>query len=211
MDNVVLEEDKSKKEFLLGCHIQADLKWHSQISSLMSKLETRLLGLTRIKHVCPYGVRKIITEGIFNSVLVYCLPLYGGLGDGELKNLQVLQNKAAQVATLSPPRAERKIMFDTLGWLSVNQLIFYHTVISIFKMRSFNEPENLASVFNLESRNSRIIIPNCGLRLTQKSFTIRGASCWNKLPAEITRTHKIGQFKKQIRKWLVQNVPRFLD
>ena len=85
-------------------------------------------------------MRKIITEGIFNSVLVYCLPLYGGLGDGELKNLQVLQNKAAQVATLSPPRAERKIMFDTLGWLSVNQLIFYHTVISIFKIRSFKEP-----------------------------------------------------------------------
>ena len=65
---------------------------------------------------------------------------------GDLGDLQVLQNKAAQIATLSPPRSARAAMFDKLGWLTINQLICYHSVISIFKIRSSKEPDYLAEV-----------------------------------------------------------------
>ena len=73
MDGVVLKEDSENTELLLGCHIQANLKWHYQIESLLKKLKRRITGLM-IKFA-PYGLRKTITEGLFNSVLVYCLPL----------------------------------------------------------------------------------------------------------------------------------------
>ena len=211
MDNVVLKEDDDHYELLLGCYIQANLKWHKQISSLLCKLRKRLVGLTKLKYICPYPVRKTVSEGIFNSVLVYCLPLFGGLDAGDLHDLQVLQNKAAQTVTLSPPRAERSPMFDKLGWLTVNQLIFYHTVISVFKIRSSKEPEHLDSILNKDSRNSRIIIPNLNLRVAQKSFTLRGANSWNQLPFSIIKSTKIGTFKKLARKWIHENIPRFLD
>ena len=146
-----------------------------------------------------------------NSVLVYCLPLYGGLAVGDLKDLQVLQNKAAQVVTLSPPRASRSPMYDRLGWLSVNQLIFYHTVIAVFKIRSSKEPEQLASILVRDSRNSRIIIPNLDLSVAQRSFTLRGADSWNQLPLHITTAQKIGNFKKLARKWVTENIYIFLD
>ena len=124
MDNVILQEDPEKSELLLGCQIQANLKWHKQISGLIGKLRKRLVGLGVLKYIAPYTVRKLVTEGIFNSVLVYCLPLYGGMDKGELRDLQVIQNKAAQIVTCSPPRAERALMYDRLQWLSINQLIF---------------------------------------------------------------------------------------
>ena len=63
------------------------------------------------------------------------------MDDGDIKDLQVMQNKAAQVVTLSPPRAERSVMFNKLGWLTVSQLIFYHSVISVHKIRNSREPE----------------------------------------------------------------------
>ena len=94
-----------------------------------------------MKYLVPFAIRKTLTEGLFNSSLVYCLPLFGGLDTGDLKDLQVMQNKAAQIVTLSPPRAARAPMFDKLGWLTVKQLIFYHTVIAVFKIRSSREPE----------------------------------------------------------------------
>ena len=211
MDNIVLQEDEGKSEFLLGCHIQSDLKWHKQISLLLAKLRARLVGLGKLKYICPYAVRKTIAEGIFNSVLVYCLPLYGGLDVGDLKDLQVLQNKAAQCVTLSPPRAKRSLMFDRLCWLTVNQLIYYHSIITIFKIRICKEPEYLASISVKDSRNSRIIIPNLDLTLAQKSFTVRGAVNWNQLHLNITKTDKIGPFKKLAKKWIFENVPRFLE
>ena len=148
MDGILLEESLEKREVLLGCQMQANLKWQKQVLVLSGKLKTRLVGLAKLKYIVPAAIRKTITEGVFNSVLVYCLPLFGGMDNGDLKDLQVLQNKAAQIATLSPPRAERSVMFSKLGWLTVNQLIHYHSVISIFKIRSSMEPEYLAGIFH---------------------------------------------------------------
>ena len=67
---------------------------------------------------------KTIAEGLCNSVLVYCLPLFGGCDKGDLQATQVLQNKAAQIVTRSPPRAHRESMYDSLGWMTVNQLSY---------------------------------------------------------------------------------------
>ena len=173
MDSILLVEGEESSELLLGCHIQANLKWNNQVYSVLDKLRKRLVGLAKLKFICPFPLRKTITEGIFNSILVYCLPLYGGLDSGDLKDLQVLQNKAAQIVTWSPPRASRAPMYDRLGWLTVNQLIFYHSVIAVFKIRSSREPEQLSSILCRDSRNSRIIIPNLELSVVQKSFTIK--------------------------------------
>ena len=133
------------------------------------------------------------------------------MDDGDIKDLQVMQNKAAQVVTLSPPRAERSVMFNKLGWLTVNQLIFYHSVISVHKIRNSREPEYLADILTKDSRNERIIIPNVELRLTQKSFTMRAADNWNFIPQNIRNQNKIGCFKKLVRKWTTENVLRFIE
>ena len=129
MDGIVLSEDNENTELLLGCHIQANLKWKKQVEVTMNKLKKRLAGLSKLKYICPYPIRKTITEGIFNSVMVYCLPLFGGLDVGDLRDLQVLQNKAAQIVTCSPPRSSRIPMYEKIGWLTVNQLVVYHTVV----------------------------------------------------------------------------------
>ena len=87
MDGSILEEAEEKCEVLLGCNIQANLKWKNQVFMLSGKLRNRLVGLTRMKSFAPYSVRKTLAEGLFNSSLVYCLPLFGGLDTGDLKDL----------------------------------------------------------------------------------------------------------------------------
>ena len=69
MDGHLLKEDPSKSEFLLGCYIEAGLKWTNHIHFLLKKLQMRLVGLSHLKYVAPYAVRKTIAVGIFNSVL----------------------------------------------------------------------------------------------------------------------------------------------
>ena len=211
MDNVILKEDDDKCEFLLGCKIQNNLKWHKHVHLLLGKLKTRLIGLTKLKKFAPFSVRKKLAEGLFNSSLVYCLPLFGGMDKGDMKDLQVMQNKAAQVVTLSPPRAERVTMYSKLGWLTINQLVFYHSVLAVYKIRISKEPTYLADILGRDSRNSRIIIPNVKLRLTQRSFTVRGAESWNLLPFSIQKSSNIGQFKKFAKEWILANIPRFLE
>ena len=90
MDGVELEESEEGFELLLGCYIEPNLKWKVQIKELIKRLKKRLTGLNSIKYIVPYKIRNTITIGIFNSVLVYCLPVFGGCNVDEIKDLQIL-------------------------------------------------------------------------------------------------------------------------
>ena len=211
MDGIVLEESEEQYETLLGCCIEPNLKWKVQILELQKKLKKRIAGLAHLKFILPYHLRKIVSEGIFNSVLGYCLPLFGGCNVSEVKDLQVLQNKVAQIITHSPPFAIRNRMFDELDWLTVNQLVRYFTLLAVYRIRSTGEPEYLASIFCNTNRNEKIVVQNTRLTLLKKSFTIRGACNWNALPENIRNISQISLFKKEIKVWIKQHVPRFLD
>ena len=78
MDGFKLEESEDKVETLLGCEIEPTLKWHKQIEMLLKKLRKRLTGLVKLRSIIPFHLRKRITEGMFTSVLAYCLPVFGG-------------------------------------------------------------------------------------------------------------------------------------
>ena len=118
----------------------------------MKKLRSRLVALATIRYIVPFHIRDTITTGIFNSVLVYCLPLFGGCNVSEIKSLQVLQNRAAQLVTNSPPRSNRVNMFNKLKWLTVYQLISYHTLLAVYKIRQSGEPEYLAEFLKRDNR-----------------------------------------------------------
>ena len=82
MEGFTLTEGADKCELLLGVQIQANLKWHEQIKLLHEKLQTRLAGLMKLKFILQQHILKTFAEGLFNSVLVYCLPLFGGCDKG---------------------------------------------------------------------------------------------------------------------------------
>ena len=211
MDGVHLVESKEGCELMLGCQLESNLKWHVQIEDLLAKLKKRLVGLTSLKYILPYNTRNTITLGMFNSVLVYCLPLFGGCDIAEIKQIQVLQNKAAQIVSHSAPRSPRLPMYSKLKWLTVNQLITYHTLLTIFKIRKCGEPEYLAKFLKNDNRAGRIIVPNTQLSLAKKSFVWRGSEQWNLLSSQLRDSTKIGHFKRGARNWVLENIPPFLD
>ena len=211
MDNHQLEESEEGFEVILGVHLQPNLKWNIHLQELMKKLKNRITGLSKVRLLLPLKQRKIISEGIFTSILVYCMPVWGGADKGGLSDLQVLQNKAAQLVLNMPPRTNRNLMFDKLEWMSVNQLIFYHSILAVYKIRNAGEPEYLASKLSNDNFRGSIIEPNTTLTLAKNSFCYRGPAGWNKLPQNIRNLPKLANFKKELKKWTKQNIPRFLD
>ena len=211
MNGVRLEESQNKCELLLGVEMASNLKWKQQVSKVVGKLKTRLVGLNKIKFILPSPIRLTITTGIFNSVLVYCLPLFGGCTKEQIHDLQVLQNKAAQIVAHKPPFTSRKLLYDQIGWMTVSQLVVYHTLLMIFKIRKSGEPEYLAGFLLKESRTGRIMEPNIKLGLAQRSFCMRGSSHWNSLPPTVRNSVKLREFKLKLKPWITQNIPRFPD
>ena len=64
MDGFKLKESEDKSEYLIGIHVQSDMKWSKQIDVLKSKLKDRLTGLSKVRNiVSSLKLRKTIAEG----------------------------------------------------------------------------------------------------------------------------------------------------
>ena len=205
IENTILKESFTGSESLLGCHIDGSLKWNSQVRLLVGKLIKRLNYLLSLQNICSFSMRKTLAEGLFNSVMIYCLPLFGGLNKNMRNQIQTVQNRAARFVCNAPPRSNRSALFRKIGWMTVDQLIQYHTLISVFKIRCAKQPEYLAGFLCTDSRNHRIMMRHrINLTLFQDSFCARGANQWNKLPYQLRSIVKL-------KEWILANVPQFED
>ena len=137
MENIQLTESDEKYEKLLGVLLQPNLKWSKHIQDLQQRLKDRLSGLVKIRFIVGLKIRKTVAEGIFHSVLTYCIAAWGGAEKGHLQDLQVMQNKAAQLVLNYPSRSHRETMYNNLGWLTVNQLVVFHSVLAVYQIRKY--------------------------------------------------------------------------
>ena len=64
------------------------------------------------------------------------------------KSLQVIKNKAARVVTKLDWSTSSHALLSQCGWLSVHQLVVYHTVVLVHKVLLSGTPKHLFNLFN---------------------------------------------------------------
>ena len=75
-----------------------------------------------------------------------------------------------------PTRSNREKMFDEIGWLTVRQMVVYHTLLTVHSIRISKQPEYLSKLLLNENHNGNIIVSNVQLGLLRNSFAFRGLS-----------------------------------
>ena len=208
----------SPTEKLLGCNIHQNLKWQTHIQtgegSLIRQLTSRLNALQKVSIHASFKTRLSAANGIFMSVLAYLIPLWGGCEAYLVRALQVLQNRAArQVTKLSWFTPSRKLL-KQCNWLSIKQLIFYHSALTVFRTTRTKTPLYLSQHLNTGHPFPTRLAAGGGLRvegihggLVSKSFLIRAAKDFNIIPANIRICKTLPAFKQQLKKWIKANIP----
>ena len=207
-------------EQLLGGFIAQNLKWTNHIllneKSLVKQLGTRLNALKKVSRVADFKTRKMLADGLFMSKLVYLIPLWGGCEKFLIKALQIIQNKAARSVTKLGIFTPVQTLLRQCGWLSVNQLVFYHTVILLFKTLLKQSPKYLYDMTTTELHyparaenpgKLRVVadyIPEKELNF--KSYKWRSTRFWNQLPSSIRVMNNLVQFKGKLKSWVLLNI-----
>lgn len=205
---------------MLGGNISQNLNWSNHIllndKSLVKQLGTRLNALRKINKVADFRTRKMLADGLFMSKLVYLIPLWGGCEKFLIRALQIIQNKAARSVTKLGIFTPVQTLLRQCGWLSVNQLVFFHTVILLYKTRQNETPKYLYDMTSTELnyrtraenpgklRTVADYIPEQGLNW--KSYKWRSTRFWNQLPPEIKLMNNLIQFKGKLKSWVLLNV-----
>ena len=214
-----------KSEKLLGIYIHENMKWSEYVQdndqSLIKQLTSRLSALKLISRLASFKVRLMVANGIFCSKLIYGIALWGGCELGLLGSLQIIQNKAARFVTRRYRDEDEhfiatSIILKQCGWLSMKQLVFYHSVVLVYKTLKFQQPqylfEKLSSVFPYDTRlaNSNAIRTadqfQPSLELTKKSFVHRATKSFNLVPGSLRQTQNVNTFQKKLKQWVIENV-----
>ena len=181
--------------------------------SLIRTLTSRLNALSKVCHYTNFKNRKMLANGMVMSYLRYLVPLYDGCPEYHLNSLQVLQNKAARLVTKANWYTPSTTMLQQVGWLTIRQMIVYHSLIMIYQVKQEKKPsyiyDRISTSFNVATR----LAENNGIKENRKmktnlgiqSFLPRAINDWNRLPADIRTTSNLIKFKAGVKLWVKQN------
>ena len=150
------------------------------------------------------------------SKLIYMIPVWGGCEKYLIRTLQVSQNKAARFVTKLGIYTPVQALLSQCSWLSVNQLVFFHTVVLVFKTIKNHYPASLYTMVDTSYgyrtraceagllRQTAGYKPSHGLNL--KSYRWRSISYWNQLPADIRTCKTLSKYKILLKQWVLENI-----
>ena len=219
----------STVERLLGAQVHEDLRWKEHImeneDSLMKALTKRQGAIKKVCKVASFKSRKMLANGVFMSKLIYLMPVWAGCEDYLTKALQVIQNKVARSVTKKDIFTPTKVLMKECGWLSVRQLMVYHSLVQVHKTIQHKTPsylyERVTSQLRLLDRGSqyfyktrqeargllrRVPGTEAKLDLADRSWCWRGAKSYHGLPPSIKLESKLSKFKTKLRAWVIGNI-----
>ena len=178
--------------------------------SLLKILTTRLSALKKISVNASFKTRLMVANGCFLSVVSYMISVWGGTEAYLIKAVQVMQNKAARCITKKCWYTPTRTLLTQCNWLSIKQLTFYHTVLQVWKVRSAGVPSYINSKFQAavtrSAEEGTLRVPIVERDLSSKSFLVRSAGMWNRVPPDIRNSQNLETFKRKLKGWTRENV-----
>ena len=148
-----------------------------------------------------------------------------------VRALQIIQNKAARSVTKLSYLTPAKVLLKTCGWLSVRQLMAYHSLVLLHKTLVHQSPKYLYDKvtadgqFKYKTRlasecpkefSFSVQHPMDNGTIRQDSSTKLGISkkgwCWksvqlfNTLPTNIRLEKKLSKYKTMLKNWVQDNI-----
>ena len=159
------------------------------------------------------------------SKLIYLLPVWMGCEDYIFNTLQVNMNKVARLVTKLDIFTPTSVLLQQCGWMSVKQLMAYHSIVLLHKTLKNQTPSYLFQKVTSRSEqyNTRQAaeyaaaleaagvmeqpgVENCELGITSSSWCWSSVRWYNRLPPSLRAENKLGKFKTRLKDWVTMNI-----
>ena len=210
----------TETEKLLGCNLHQSMQWNSHIKdhskSMIRQITTRVNGLRKISQNATFRTRLMIANGAVLSKLVYMITVWGGAQQYLLRALQVQQLAAARVVCGHSSRYWSRVkLLKRVGWLSIRQLVYYHTVLQAHKVIRTGKPAGIHMTISTDhpyrtrsATNERIRYGESfqgGSSLIVASFKHRAVHWFNQVSPEVY-SGSLSVVKHKLKEWVRKNV-----
>ena len=227
---------ESESERLLGLIVNNTLTWEHHLygnedhRGLIPKLSQRAGIIRKLSFIMPQEKLKTIAEGIFFSLMNYCIEIFGnvwGLDSYDEQDrhstafrkednakLQILMNKVLRSLTGMDSDTPVSVLTAASGQLSVHQRTALFTLTSVHKAMKSKEPSYSFAQLSLNQPHPETgrYQANCSrtdykLSISRAGYFYRGSRLYNQIPNSLANTSKQSVFKTAAKQWVRDNVP----
>ena len=196
----------SKWVRLLGINLQEDLSWRAHLSlgekPLIPSLRKVLCSIIHIGKQIPREGKLSLVNGLIMSRVIYCLPVWGRTNKKHLSKLQAILNKAARFISSMGPGTKTQTLMESCNWLTIYELVKYHSTITLWKMLQTNKPTQMSSYFSINTEMTLEIKPP-RIKTVEHGFRVKTTQFWNQLPTVIRTTTNLSSFKRTLKIWII--------
>ena len=192
----------------LGINLKRDLTWGSNLKygekAVIPDLRKKLGILWLVSKYFDTQARLKLANGLIMSKIIYMIQLWGSIRPSWIMELQRLQNRAARFVLRKNRYEKVSTLLDGCKWLSVSQLITFHSVLLLWKCINKGKWNALKNGLIL-NRNYTVRKIKGRIQLTKDSWKCRTITIWNSLPIMMRRENEQVLFKGSLRTWVKQN------
>jgi len=132
LDGIEIERVETMK--YLGIIIDDKLRFKAHCDYMLKKIGKKTSFLNRIGNFISAYTRCIIYKTIIAPHFEYCATLLIDMGETQLNQLQIAQNRAMRVILHCDRYTKVERMRDALQFMSIRQRLYYNVCIFIFKI-----------------------------------------------------------------------------
>ena len=209
------------------------MRWKDHImdneDSLLKSLSQRQGAIKKISKVASFKSRKMLANGVFMSKLIYLMPVWAGCEEYLVNALKIIQNKVARSVTKKDIFTPTQVLMKECGWLTVKQLLVYHSLLQFHKTILQQAPAYLYKRITDQLRKLQSVLETSShyiyktrqeasgelrqvqgaearIDLAERSWCWRAAKTYHTLPVEIKNLVKQSKFKTELKAWVKKNV-----
>ena len=167
----------------------------------------RLIRINRIKHLLDRKKLLLPINVFVFRKLFYCSTLWSNTSTTNAKQLQLCQNYAGRIVLGLRKYDHISEGLKSLRWLPIADKLLLNDSVMVHKSLNGRAPGYLRRKFTCRQahhdRNTPykkdLNLPRRRLKTGQRSFTFRGATCWNKLPKDIEEVANCRILRRDLR------------
>ena len=230
--------EESTSEKLLGILINNTLTWADHLhgderhKGLLSKLSQRAGIIRRLSRFMPSERLKVISNGIFFSLLNYGLPVFGSISgllmyvEGQdrfqamskydSRQVQIIMNVVLRAITNLPAETPVQYLLQQSGFLSFHQMCAHSTLKMTHKIIFNKQPEILYSILEEHQpkknrpRRQNDVQTKFRLSVAREGYISQAAKLFHSLPEEMQSISSPSLFKKETRRWVERNIAIYM-
>ncbi|CAK1601973.1 unnamed protein product [Parnassius mnemosyne] len=162
----------------LGIMVDQRLSWHTQLEAIIGRIRKLIWIFKNLRYIMSSTLLSKIYIVLAQSILTYCIPVWGGATKTKFLHLERSQRSLLKVMYFKPYRYSTHELYKMCGLLSIRKLYILKLLLHLHQKLPF-DPNKV----NVNKRRMEKVAPSRAVRtaFARRQLTSRSAYLYNTL------------------------------